>query len=102
MAKTRCPFSGQPILMKMSDRTLCHLLDGWIIESSADQSLDVEDSVSRVHSSIILRRLSDQTLLVGERNERTSLCQLCIRGRIAMFEDSRLMNMLDSIFTQLC
>ena len=31
--------------------------------------LDIEDGVSRVHSSLILGRFTDQTLLVGERDE---------------------------------
>lgn len=32
--------------------------------------LDIEDSVLRVHSSLVLGGLTDQTLLVGERDER--------------------------------
>ena len=32
--------------------------------------LDIEDGVSWVHSSLVLCRLSNQTLLVGERDER--------------------------------
>lgn len=32
-------------------------------------SLDVEDGVLRVHSSLVLGGLTDQTLLLGERNE---------------------------------
>lgn len=32
-------------------------------------SLDVEDGVLRVHSSLVLGGLTDQTLLVGERDE---------------------------------
>lgn len=32
--------------------------------------LDIKDSVRWVHGSLVLGRLTDQTLLVGERNER--------------------------------
>jgi hypothetical protein len=32
--------------------------------------LDIEDGVSWVHGSLVLCRLADQTLLVGEGNER--------------------------------
>lgn len=32
-------------------------------------SLDVEDGVLRVHSGLVLGGLTDQTLLVGERDE---------------------------------
>ena len=32
--------------------------------------LDIEDRVSRVHGSLVLRRLTNQTLFVGERNKR--------------------------------
>lgn len=31
--------------------------------------LDIEDSVLGVHSSLVLGRLTDETLLAGERNE---------------------------------
>jgi len=34
--------------------------------------LDIEDGVSWVHGSLVLSRLTDQTLLVGEGNERWS------------------------------
>jgi hypothetical protein len=33
-------------------------------------ALDVEDGVLWVHSSLVLGRLTDQTLLARERNER--------------------------------
>jgi hypothetical protein len=31
--------------------------------------LDIEDGVSWVHSSLVLRGFTDQTLLIGERDE---------------------------------
>lgn len=34
--------------------------------------LDVKDSVPRVHSSLVLRGLANQTLLVGKGDERGS------------------------------
>ena len=37
-----------------------------------DYSLDVEDGVLRVHSSLVLGGLTDETLLAGERDERGS------------------------------
>jgi hypothetical protein len=67
------------------------LLDGGVIETTADKtpmrenavshdalrgrsdlvnSLGVEDSVDGVHGSIVLSGLTDQTLLLGERDER--------------------------------
>jgi len=38
----------------------------------AGNSLDIEDGVFWVHSSLVLGRLTDQTLLAGERDERGS------------------------------
>lgn len=35
-----------------------------------DVLLDIEDSVLRVHGSLVLRGLANQTLLVGEGDER--------------------------------
>jgi hypothetical protein len=46
------------------------LLDGGVIEAATDQTLGVEDGVDGVHGSIVLGGLTDQTLLVGEGNER--------------------------------
>jgi len=46
------------------------LLDGGVIEAATDETLDIEDGVDGVHSSLVLGSLTDQTLLVGERNER--------------------------------
>lgn len=34
--------------------------------------LDIEDGVLGVHGRLILRRLANQTLLIGERHERGS------------------------------
>lgn len=67
------------------------LLDGWVIEATADQtpekwslcvqrndpshladSLDIEDSVRWVHGSLVLGRLTDQTLFRGEGYEGRS------------------------------
>lgn len=49
--------------------------------------LDIEDSVLRVHSSLVLGGLTDQTLLVGERDERrggvaTLLVRNCAQKKI--------------------
>jgi len=46
------------------------LLDGWVIESPTDETLDIENGVDRVHSSLVLGGLTDQSLLRGERDER--------------------------------
>jgi hypothetical protein len=40
--------------------------------SAQEYSLDIEDSVLRVHGSLVLGRLADETLLTGERDERGS------------------------------
>ena len=37
--------------------------------SSHGYSLDIEDGVGRVHSSLVLGGITDETLLVGERDE---------------------------------
>jgi hypothetical protein len=39
------------------------------LSDRAKNSLDVEDGVPRVHSGLVLGGLTDQTLLVGERDE---------------------------------
>ena len=63
------------------------LLDGGIVESSSDKtprirsvffhgywaascSLDIEDSVGRVHGCLVLRSLTDKALIGGEGDER--------------------------------
>lgn len=67
------------------------LLDGGVIEAATDQTpggwlgcssrysrrsvkgdheLDIEDGISRVHSSLVLGGFTDQALLVGEGDER--------------------------------
>ena len=46
----------------------------------ARDSLDVEDGVLRVHGSLVLGSLTDQTLLVGERNERGSSIATLVVG----------------------
>ena len=48
---------AKPNYLSTIDLILCNLLD-------------IEDSVGRVHGSLVLGRLTDQTLLVGEGNER--------------------------------
>ena len=40
------------------------------VSKEAASSLDIEDGVSGVHRSLVLSRLTDQTLLVGEGDER--------------------------------
>jgi hypothetical protein len=46
------------------------LLDSRVIETTTNQTLGIEDSVAGVHGSIVLGGLTDQTLLLSERNER--------------------------------
>lgn len=45
------------------------LLDGRVVVSPSDQTLDIEDGVGRVHGSLVLGGLTDETLLGGEGNE---------------------------------
>jgi hypothetical protein len=47
-------------------------LDLSIVELAADEALGVEDGVVRVHGDLVLGRVTDQTLGVGEGNERGS------------------------------
>ena len=48
-------------------------------ESKNDKDLlDIEDGVSGVHGSLVLRRLTDQALLVGERHETRLTGELAI------------------------
>ena len=58
----------------MESRVWCHSL-----ESSANQSLGVEDSISGVHGSLIFSGISDQTFLSGEGDvgwrRAISLCE---------------------------
>src|SRR5688500_13592106 len=51
----------------VSPLTLLHVL---IIDGSSHQSLDVEHSVLRVQRSLILGRISDQSLSISEGNIR--------------------------------
>ncbi|TIA20341.1 hypothetical protein D6C80_02412 [Aureobasidium pullulans] len=46
------------------------LLDGGVIESTTDQTLDIEDGVGGVHGGLVLGGLTDQTLLSSEGDER--------------------------------
>ena len=46
------------------------LLDGGILEATTDQTLDIEDGVLRVHGSLVLGSLTDQTLVLSEGDER--------------------------------
>lgn len=48
------------------------LLDGGVIESTTDQTLNIEDGVGGVHGGLVLGGLTDQTLLSSERDERRS------------------------------
>lgn len=50
------------------------------LASVARDSLDVEDGVLRVHGSLVLGGLTDQTLLVGEGNERGSSIATLVVG----------------------
>jgi hypothetical protein len=45
-------------------------LDLGVLELAADQALGVEDCVDGVHGDLVLGRVTDQTLGVGEGNER--------------------------------
>jgi hypothetical protein len=46
------------------------LLDGGVIEAATDKTLGIEDGVDGVHGSVVLSGLTNQTLLVGEGDER--------------------------------
>ena len=46
------------------------LLDGGVIESTTDQTLNIEDGVGGVHGGLVLGGLTDQTLLSSEGDER--------------------------------
>ena len=41
-----------------------------IVETTANETLSIEDSVERVHGDLVLGSITDQTLGVGESNER--------------------------------
>ena len=41
-----------------------------VLEATTNETLRVEDRVLGVHSSLVLGGITDQTLLVGEGNER--------------------------------
>jgi len=45
-------------------------LDLGVIEAATDQTLGIEDSVGGVHGSLVLGRLTDQTLLLVEGDVR--------------------------------
>jgi len=46
------------------------LLDIWVIETSTNESLGVEDGVSGVHGGLVLGGISDQSLTLGESDVR--------------------------------
>lgn len=55
------------------DSQLSHLhvlLDIWVIETSTNESLGVEDGVSGVHGGLVLGGISDQSLTLGESDVR--------------------------------
>lgn len=45
-------------------------LDLRVVELATNEALCVEDSVGRVHGDLVLCRVTDETLGVGEGNER--------------------------------
>ena len=46
------------------------LLDIWVIETTTNESLGVEDGVSGVHGGLVLGGISDQSLTLGESDVR--------------------------------
>ena len=48
------------------------LLNGAVLKTTTDQTLDIEQSLSGVDGGLILGSLTNQTLIVGERNVRGS------------------------------
>ncbi|EDZ70768.1 hypothetical protein AWRI1631_120310 [Saccharomyces cerevisiae AWRI1631] len=44
----------------------------WVVEVSTDQTLSVENSVSWVHSSLVLSSVTNQSFSISETNERWS------------------------------
>ena len=56
------------------------LLDIWVIETSTNESLGVEDGVSGVHGGLVLGGISDQSLTLGECDVRRggSVTLVCI------------------------
>ena len=61
---------GTSVVDDLEGPRLDILLDGGVIESTTDQTLDIEDSVLGVHGGLVLGGLTDQTLLSGEGDER--------------------------------
>ena len=64
-----------------SNETHLHvLLDIWVIETSTNESLGVEDGVSGVHGGLVLGGISDQSLTLGESDVRRggSVTLVCI------------------------
>mmetsp|Transcript_90821 Transcript_90821/g.207895 ORF Transcript_90821/g.207895 Transcript_90821/m.207895 type:complete len:265 (-) Transcript_90821:30-824(-) len=60
-----------PIRLPNLERQQLHvLLDRLILESTADQPLDIEQCLSRVDGGLILGGLSDQTFVIGKGNIR--------------------------------
>jgi hypothetical protein len=47
-------------------------LDGRVVESPTNETLGIENSVAGVERSLVFRSITDQTLLLGEGNERRS------------------------------
>ncbi len=55
------------------ERKMLHIgLNLCISEFPTDQTLGIENGVDWVHSNLVLCRITDQTLSVGESNERWS------------------------------
>lgn len=63
-------------------RLLVHQVsrNNYQLANVAEDSLDIEDGVLRVHGGLVLGGLTDQALLVGERNERGSSVATLVVG----------------------
>jgi hypothetical protein len=49
-------------------------------ELASDQALRIEDCVGRVHGDLVLRRVTDETLGVGEGDERRGCAVALVVG----------------------
>lgn len=62
---------GGALLVNDLERPVSHiLLDLGIIETTSNQTLGVENGLARVHGGLVLGRISDQALRLGEGNVR--------------------------------